>query len=207
MTSDLTFALRQARIVPVIMVERVENAVPLARALVHGGLALLEVTLRTEAALEAMAAIKMGVPAAQVGAGTVLNGAQFRATVTAGASSVVSPGLTEEVVIASREQQVPLLPGVATPSDIMRGLSLGLNLFKFFPAESLGGINYLKALFAPFQQVRFCQTGGICGQNVRSYLALPNVIAVGGSWMLPDLAEDGAYARVEALARDALQLI
>jgi 2-dehydro-3-deoxyphosphogluconate aldolase/(4S)-4-hydroxy-2-oxoglutarate aldolase len=206
MSVDLTLALRQIRIVPVIVIERIEHAVPLARALVDCGLSMLEITLRTDAALQAIAAIRAEVPAARVGAGTVLNAAQCRAAVAAGAAFVVSPGLTEEVVNASREFEIPLLPGVATPSDIMKGLSHGLNLFKFFPAESLGGVNYLKALYAPFPQVQFCPTGGISPQNLHSYLALPNVAAAGGSWMVPDLAEAGALERVRSLAREALRL-
>ena len=199
--------LKATRIVPVIVIKRLEHAVPLAKALVEGGLNILEVTLRTPVALEALRAIAAEVKGAIVGAGTVINAAQFAAAAEAGAKFVVSPGLTDEVAQASRDHKVPILPGVATPSEIMHGLSLGLDMFKFFPAENIGGAPGIKALGGPFPQVSFCPTGGISPKNLSSYLSLPNVIAAGGSWMLPpDLDEADAFARAVTMAREARAL-
>lgn len=199
--------LRATRIVPVIVIKDLAHAVPLAKALVEGGLNILEVTLRTDAALAAIAAIAAEVKGAIVGAGTVINARQFAAAAEAGSKFVVSPGLTEEVVKASRDQDVPILPGVATASEIMQGLSLGLSTFKFFPAETSGGAPAIKALGGPFPQVRFCPTGGIGAKNLSSYLSLPNVIAAGGSWMVPsDLNEADAFARAAVMAREAYTL-
>jgi 2-dehydro-3-deoxyphosphogluconate aldolase/(4S)-4-hydroxy-2-oxoglutarate aldolase len=199
--------LRATRIVPVIVIKDLAHAVPLARALVEGGLNILEVTLRTEAALAAIAAIATEVKGAIVGAGTVINARQFEAAAQAGSKFVVSPGLTDEVVKASREHGVPLLPGVATASEIMQGLALGLSIFKFFPAETSGGAPAIKALGGPFPQVRFCPTGGIGAKNLSSYLSLPNVVAAGGSWMVPsDLNEADAFARAAVMAREAKTL-
>jgi 2-dehydro-3-deoxyphosphogluconate aldolase/(4S)-4-hydroxy-2-oxoglutarate aldolase len=181
--------------------------VPLAKALVEGGLNILEITMRTPAALDAIKAIAAEVKDAIVGAGTVINSDQFAAASNAGAQFVVSPGLTEEVVRASRDFQVPILPGVATASDIMRGLGMGLSTFKFFPAESIGGAPAIKALGGPFPQVRFCPTGGIGAKNLASYLSLPNVICAGGSWMVPsDLNEAVAFTRAAQMAREASDL-
>jgi len=196
--------LKATRVVPVIVIKELGHAVPLAKALVEGGLDILEITLRTGAALEAIKAISAEVPGAIVGAGTVINRQQFETAAAAGARFVVSPGLTEEVVQASHNQRVPILPGVATASDIMRGLGLGLETFKFFPAETSGGAPAIKALGGPFPQVRFCPTGGISTKNLASYLSLPNVIAAGGSWMIPsDLNDADAFARAATLAREA----
>lgn len=199
--------LRATRIVPVIVIKDLAHAVPLAKALVEGGLNILEVTLRTDVALTAIAAIARDVKGAIVGAGTVINAQQFAAAAEAGSKFVVSPGLTEEVVKASRDQDVPILPGVATASEIMQGLSLGLSTFKFFPAETSGGAPAIKALGGPFPQVRFCPTGGIGAKNLSSYLSLPNVIAAGGSWMVPsDLNEADAFTRAVQMAREAKAL-
>lgn len=196
--------LRSVRVVPVIVIKELGHAVPLAKALVEGGLDILEVTLRSPAALGAIRAIAEEVPEALVGAGTVTNAGQFREAAEAGARFVVSPGLTEEVVKASALHMVALLPGVATASDIMRGLELGLSTFKFFPAETSGGAPALKALGGPFPQVSFCPTGGISPKNIADYLSLPNVIAVGGSWMVPgDLGAADAFSRATTLARQA----
>jgi 2-dehydro-3-deoxyphosphogluconate aldolase/(4S)-4-hydroxy-2-oxoglutarate aldolase len=199
--------LKATRIVPVIVIKELGHAVPLAKALVEGGLDILEITLRTGAALEAIRAISAEVPGAIVGAGTVINRQQFDSAAAAGARFVVSPGLTEEVAQASRDRNVPILPGVATASDLMRGLGLGLETFKFFPAETSGGAPAIKALGGPFPQVSFCPTGGISTKNLSSYLSLPNVIAVGGSWMVPsDLNEADAFSRAASLAREARAL-
>ena len=199
--------LKATRIVPVIVIKELGHAVPLAKALVEGGLDILEITLRTGAALEAIRAISTQVPGAIVGAGTVINAQQFAQAAQAGAKFVVSPGLTEEVAQASRNQGVPILPGVATASDIMRGLALGLETFKFFPAETSGGAPAIKALGGPFPQISFCPTGGISTKNLASYLSLPNVIAAGGSWMIPaDLNQADAFARATQMAREARAL-
>jgi 2-dehydro-3-deoxyphosphogluconate aldolase/(4S)-4-hydroxy-2-oxoglutarate aldolase len=196
--------LRRARIVPVIVIRDTAQAVPLARALVAGGLNILEITLRTPGALAAIAAIAAEVKDAIVGAGTVINGDLLNAAVDAGSRFIVSPGLTEDVALAARARNVPLLAGVVTASDIMRGLALGLSSFKFFPAETSGGAPAIKALGGPFPQVRFCPTGGVSPRNLAAYLSLPNVICAGGSWMVPsDLSEDGAYARAGEAARQA----
>jgi len=199
--------LRATRIVPVIVIKDLAHAVPLARALVEGGLNILEVTLRTDAALAAIAAIAGEVKGAIVGAGTVINAGQFAAAASAGAKFVVSPGTTEEVVKASRDLKIPILPGVATGSEIMHGLSLGLSTFKFFPAETSGGAPAIKALGGPFPQVRFCPTGGVTPSNLKTYLSLPNVICAGGSWMVPsDLNEADAFTKAAAMAREAREL-
>ena len=204
---DFKASLRATRLVPVIVIKDLAHAVPLARALVSGGLNILEVTLRTPAALDAIAAIAREVPDAIVGAGTVINARQFEAAAHAGSRFVVSPGLTEEVVRASRDHDVPILPGIATASDIMRGLALGLDTFKFFPAETSGGAPAIKALGGPFPQVQFCPTGGVSPKNLASYLSLPNVICAGGSWMVPsDLNEADAFTKAATLAREASEL-
>ena len=204
---DFKASLRATRLVPVIVIKDLAHAVPLARALVSGGLNILEVTLRTPAALDAIAAIAREVPDAIVGAGTVINARQFEQAAQAGSRFVVSPGLTEEVVHASREHDVPILPGIATASDIMRGLALGLDTFKFFPAETSGGAPAIKALGGPFPQVQFCPTGGVSPRNLASYLSLPTVICAGGSWMVPsDLNAADAFTKAATLAREASDL-
>lgn len=199
--------LKAVRVVPVIVIKDLGHAVPLAKALVEGGLNVLEITLRSPVALEAIRTISGEVKDAIVGAGTVINAEQFVDAADAGAKFVVSPGLTEEVVRASRDHLLPILPGVATASEIMRGLSLGLKTFKFFPAENVGGAAAIKALGGPFPQVSFCPTGGVSAKNLSSYLSLPNVIAAGGSWMVPsELNEVGAFARATQMAREARAL-
>ena len=199
--------LRATSIVPVIVIKDLAHAVPLAKALVEGGLNILEITLRTDAGLAAIKAIASEVKGAIVGAGTVINAAQFAAAAQAGSKFVVSPGLTDEVVKSSRDTNVPILPGVATGSEIMHGLSLGLSTFKFFPAETSRGAPAIKALGGPFPQVRFCPTGGVSPSNLKTYLSLPNVICAGGSWMVPaDLNAADAFTKAAALARDAKEL-
>jgi 2-dehydro-3-deoxyphosphogluconate aldolase/(4S)-4-hydroxy-2-oxoglutarate aldolase len=199
--------LKAVRVVPVIVIKDLGHAVPLAKALVEGGLNVLEITLRSPVALEAIRTISREVKDAIVGAGTVINAEQFVDAADAGAKFVVSPGLTEEVVRASRDHLLPILPGVATASEIMHGLSLGLKTFKFFPAENVGGAAAIKALGGPFPQVSFCPTGGVSAKNLSSYLSLPNVIAAGGSWMVPsDLNEAGAFAHATQMAREAREL-
>ena len=200
---DVESVMRLAPVVPVIVIDEVEHAVPLAEALVAGGLRALEVTLRTAAALDAIKAMKQ-VPGAVVGAGTVTNPDELEDALDAGAEFIVSPGLTEPLARAAIASQVAFLPGTANASDIMRGLDLGLRHFKFFPAMAAGGLPALKALAAPFGQVRFCPTGGIGPDNAAEWLAHGSVLCVGGSWVSPRGAPD--KAAIEALARDAAQL-
>ena len=199
--------LKRARIVPVMTIRENAHAVPLARALCDGGLNILEITLRTPDALDCIAAIAGGAKDAIVGAGTVINGALLNRAVDAGARFIVSPGLTEDVAQAARARGVPLLAGVSSASDIMRGLALGLEVFKFFPAETSGGAAAIKALGGPFPQVRFCPTGGVSPANLHAYLSLPNVICAGGSWMVPSsLGEADVFAKITVMARQARAL-
>ncbi|WP_341711031.1 bifunctional 4-hydroxy-2-oxoglutarate aldolase/2-dehydro-3-deoxy-phosphogluconate aldolase [Erythrobacter sp.] len=195
--------MQTAPVIPVIVVDEVEHAVPLARALVAGGLRVLEVTLRTPAALDAIRAMKQ-VEGAIVGAGTVTNARELDAAITAGSEFIVSPGLTEPLGKAANEAGIPFLPGIANADDIMRGLDLGLTHFKFFPAMAAGGLPALKALAAPFGQCRFCPTGGITLENAPEWLAFDPVLCVGGSWVAPRGPVD--ETAVEAVAREAFQL-
>ncbi|MEO6339785.1 MAG: bifunctional 4-hydroxy-2-oxoglutarate aldolase/2-dehydro-3-deoxy-phosphogluconate aldolase [Caulobacteraceae bacterium] len=199
--------MRTSPVIPVLVIDKVEDAGPLAQALCAGGLKVLEVTLRTPAALEAIAAMCAAAPDAIVGAGTVLNGADLDKAVAAGAKFIVSPGFTEPLGRAAEAAKVPLLPGVATAADIMRGLDAGLTHFKFFPAETSGGIPALKAFAGPFGQIRFCPTGGIGEDNAADYLKLPQVLCVGGSWPAPKSAVSMKdWSRITDLARGAAQL-
>lgn len=196
-----------APVVPVLVVEDAAQAVPLARALVAGGLRTVEVTLRTPAALDAIRAVAAEVPGAVVGAGTVVTAAQAGQAVAAGARFLVSPGWTGGLVEAMREARVPFLPGVSTVSEVVALLELGVREMKFFPAEAAGGTAYLRSLAGPLPQARFCPTGGIGPGNASAYLALPNVGCVGGSWMVPgDAVAAGDWGRVEGLARAAAAL-
>lgn len=195
--------MRVAPVIPVIVIEDEAHAVPLAEALVAGGLRVLEVTLRTPAALPAIRAMKQ-VEGAIVGAGTVTNARELDAALEAGSEFIVSPGLTEPLGRAAVAAGVPFLPGIANAGDIMRGLDLGLDRFKFFPAMAAGGLPALKALAAPFGNVRFCPTGGISLDNAAEWLAFDPVLCVGGSWVSPKGAPDKAV--VEQLAREALAL-
>ena len=200
---EIAAVMRTAPVIPVIVIEDLAHAVPLAEALVAGGLPVLEVTLRTPAALDAIRAMK-AVEGAIVGAGTVTSPAQLEQSLAAGAEFIVSPGLTETLGRAAIASGVPFLPGIATAGDIMRGLDLGLTHFKFFPATAAGGIPALKALAAPFGQVRFCPTGGITRETASAWLALDSVLCVGGSWVAP--AGPPEPGRIKALAREAAQL-
>ena len=196
----------QGPFVPVITIERVADAVPLARALVAGGVRVLEVTLRTPVALEAIKEMSH-VQGAIVGAGTVLNARDAERAAAAGARFLISPGLTEPLARAAAELRLPYLGGVVTPGDLMLGLDLGLDRFKFFPAENYGGAATLKAFAGPFPQVRFCPTGGITEASAPSYLALPNVACVGGTFAAPKAAIDaGDWATITELARRASAL-
>ncbi|MFC8586101.1 bifunctional 4-hydroxy-2-oxoglutarate aldolase/2-dehydro-3-deoxy-phosphogluconate aldolase [Streptomyces sp. NPDC057217] len=197
----------EAPVVPVVVIEDAADAVPLARALVAGGLPLIEVTLRTPVALDALRAIADGVPEAVVGAGTVVSAAGVADAVGAGARFLVSPGWTERLLGAMRESGVPFLPGVSTVSEVVALLERGVDAMKFFPAEAAGGVPYLKSLAGPLPQARFCPTGGVSAASAPAYLALPNVGCVGGTWMLPpDALASRDWARVESLAREASAL-
>jgi 2-dehydro-3-deoxyphosphogluconate aldolase/(4S)-4-hydroxy-2-oxoglutarate aldolase len=176
--------MRAAPVIPVIVIENAADALPMAQALVKGGLPVLEVTLRTPAAIEAIAAMK-AVEGAIVGAGTVLNERDLDAAIAAGAEFIVSPGLTDSLVKAAAARTIPILPGVSSASDIMRGLDLGLSHFKFFPASTSGGIPALRALAGPFGGARFCPTGGITLESAPDWLAVDPVLCVGGSWIVP----------------------
>lgn len=195
--------MRTSPVIPVLVVEDIAHAEPVARALVAGGLKVLEVTLRTPCALDAIAAMKR-VPGAIVGAGTVLNPQDLALAIAAGSEFIVSPGLTDSLGKAAVASGIPFLPGVTNAADIMRGLDLGLSEFKFFPAETSGGRPALKALAGPFGQVRFCPTGGITLASAPEWLALDPVLCVGGSWMVPKGAPD--VAAIEAAARAAAGL-
>jgi 2-dehydro-3-deoxyphosphogluconate aldolase/(4S)-4-hydroxy-2-oxoglutarate aldolase len=196
--------LTAAPVVPVLIVEDVSQAVPLAQALVAGGLPLLEITLRTPAALDVIRAIASEVEGAVVGAGTVLSPAQLAEAAAAGARFAVSPGATPALLDAADGLGLPLLPGTANPSDVMALLERGYRFMKFFPAEPAGGVAYLQALASPLPAARFCPTGGVTPANAPAYLALPNVVCVGGSWVAPkDKLAAGDWAGIEALARAA----
>jgi 2-dehydro-3-deoxyphosphogluconate aldolase / (4S)-4-hydroxy-2-oxoglutarate aldolase len=193
---------RAVTVIPVMVIERVEDAVPLAKALAAGGLTMLEITLRSDAALAAIREIKNNVAGVEVGAGTVLDAAQWRAAEDAGATFMVSPGLTESLATAAAKSKVPLLPGVATSSEIMIAREHGFRFLKFFPAEQAGGVNMLAAFGGPFLDVVFCPTGGVSPGNAASYLKLKNVVCVGGSWVAPkDLVATQDWEGIAALAK------
>jgi 2-dehydro-3-deoxyphosphogluconate aldolase / (4S)-4-hydroxy-2-oxoglutarate aldolase len=199
--------LKAAPVVPVLTIEDRRTAVPLARALVAGGLTALEVTLRTKAGADCIRAIAAEVEGADVGAGTVLDRRQIEEAVSAGARFLVSPGATPGLVAAAQECPVPFLPGVATAGEAMTLAEAGFTVLKFFPAEPAGGIAYLKALASPLPQISFCPTGGIGEANAAAYLALANVICVGGSWVAPaDALAAGDWRRVTVLAEAAAKL-
>lgn len=201
--SGIEAIMRLAPVIPVLVIEDATHARPLAEALVTGGLRVLEVTLRTPAALEAIQEMAK-VENAVVGAGTVLNAHDLTASIEAGARFIVSPGLTEPLAREAKAAAVPFLPGIANAGDIMRGLDLELDRFKFFPAEASGGLKALQALAAPFQQARFCPTGGITLETARDWLAHPSVLCVGGSWIVPKRELD--LGRISELARAAASL-
>jgi 2-dehydro-3-deoxyphosphogluconate aldolase/(4S)-4-hydroxy-2-oxoglutarate aldolase len=196
--------LLEGPVMPVIVVRDAAVAVDLAIALTSGGIRTLEVTLRTSAAFAAIRLIRDAVPGAIVGAGTVLNRAQWERAVDAGAQFGVSPGLTSEVASAARSANLPFLPGVGTATEALRAHDEGFSVQKLFPAEAIGGRSLLKALYGPFPDLRFCPTGGINPENALDYLALPNVVCVGGSWLVPDEAvENRDWLRITRLARAA----
>ncbi len=193
-------------IVPVVKIDRAEDALPLAKALCAGGLPCAEVTFRTDAAAEAIRIMTTNFPNMCVGAGTVLNAAQVDAAVEAGSKFIVSPGLNPKTVQYCQEKGVPITPGTSNPSDIEQAIELGLDVVKFFPAEQAGGLAMIKAMSAPYVNMKFMPTGGINAKNLTSYLDFPKIIACGGSWMVPgDLINEGAWDKIEQLTREAVQ--
>ncbi len=199
--------MQDAPVIPVIVLNDVAHAVPMARALVEGGIRMLEVTLRTPQALACIEAIAKAVPQAVVGAGTLRSKADAQAAANAGARFAVSPGYTSALGAACRDLGLPLLPGVATGGEIMAAQEDGFSALKFFPALQAGGSAMLKAWSGPFFDVKFCPTGGISVQNARDFLALPNVLCVGGSWLVPaDALAQGDWVRITMLAREAVGL-
>jgi 2-dehydro-3-deoxyphosphogluconate aldolase / (4S)-4-hydroxy-2-oxoglutarate aldolase len=204
---DPTPLVSKTPVIPVLTIERVADAVPLARALVAGGLAVIEVTLRTKAALEAIRAIAAQVPDCIVGVGTVTRISDIEAATAAGAEYLVSPGTPPELAAALADASVPVLPGCATVSEAMALSGRGFKVLKFFPAEASGGVAWLKSVAAPLPDLKFCPTGGIDSKNIAAYLACPNVLAVGGSWVAPkDALRAGDFSRITQLAREASAL-
>lgn len=200
--------VEELKIVPVVVLEREEDAVPLAQALIAGGLPVAEVTFRTAAAAGAIRRMCESFPELLVGAGTILNVEQCKKALEAGAKFIVSPGFSEEVTAYCVEHDVPILPGVCTPTELMRVIHYGLPVAKFFPAAQYGGLKTIKALAAVFPQMRFMPTGGVSEANVREYLSEPKIIAAGGSWMVKgDLIRAGKFAEIEEMTRSAVELV
>ena len=204
---ELHKILDLSAVIPVLTIDRIEQALPLAEALLEGGLRVLEITLRSEAALPAISAIAQAFPHAVLGAGTVLDDSTLRAAQAAGATFVVSPGYTDALLDAAAASNMPILPGACTASEVMHLLARGISTMKFFPAEAVGGLPLLGAFAGPFPTARFCPTGGIKAGNAAAYLALPNVVAVGGSWMATDaLLAAADWPQVRELAAQAASL-
>jgi 2-dehydro-3-deoxyphosphogluconate aldolase/(4S)-4-hydroxy-2-oxoglutarate aldolase len=199
--------LKLSPVIPVLTVSRLEHAAPLAQALVRGGLKVLEITLRTDCALAAITEMREAAPEAIIGAGTLTRAEDFAAVQRAGAQFAVTPGLTPDLMFGAGETRLPLLPGVMTPTELIAARSAGFRACKLFPAQQAGGVGMLKALAGPFPDVVFCPTGGITRANAAEFLAQPNVLCVGGSWLAPrDLVEARDWPTIEALARDAASL-
>ena len=193
-------------VVPVLVIHDVDKAVPLAKALMAGGIKVLEVTLRTPAALDVIKKIADEVPDALIGAGTVTNAQQLKAVVDAGAKFAISPGMTADLLKAGMDCDIPLIPGISSTSDLMKGKDAGYTHMKFFPAEASGGVKAIKSISGPFPDVVFCPTGGIGPANYKDYLALSNVVCVGGSWVAPDDAINaGDWDKITQLAKEAVQ--
>lgn len=192
-------------IVPVLVIENIEDAVPIANALIAGGINVLEVTLRTANALDVIKEIATKLPHAMVGAGTVINPETLQQSIAAGAKFAISPGLTKELLAASIESTIPLIPGIASISELMTGIDAGFDHFKFFPAEAIGGAKSIKSISGPFPNIRFCPTGGINVNNMGNYLSLNNVACIGGSWLVPDDAVlNKDWDRITQITKEAV---
>ncbi len=207
MTSSIKDIMNTSPVIPVMVINHPEHAVPLAQALVEGGLKVLEITLRTPAALECIKAIKANVEGAIVGAGTIINSKTLDQAIEAGSEFLVSPGFTDKLLDAAAETDIPLLPGVTNPGEVMALLDRGITEMKFFPAQAAGGVPMLKSIGAPLPQATFCPTGGISPANAADYLALKNVACIGGSWMAPaDKVDNENWAEIKQLAEQASTL-
>ncbi|WP_321348077.1 bifunctional 4-hydroxy-2-oxoglutarate aldolase/2-dehydro-3-deoxy-phosphogluconate aldolase [Halopseudomonas oceani] len=206
-TRTLDALFSRTRLLPLLNIERLDDVLPLADALAEGGVNTLEITLRTALGIEAIALLRAERPALTIGAGTVLGAEQYQAVLAAGAQFVVTPGCTDELLQCGLDGPVPLLPGIATASELMVGYRLGYRRFKLFPAHIIGGVGLLKAFSGPFKDARFCPTGGVSQDNLAAYLALSNVMAVGGSWIAPaELIAQQHWGEITALAHAAGQV-
>ncbi|MGL2762573.1 bifunctional 4-hydroxy-2-oxoglutarate aldolase/2-dehydro-3-deoxy-phosphogluconate aldolase [Helicobacter pylori] len=207
MQDKIIEVLQISPIVPVVVVEDIKDAVPLAQSLIEGGIPIIEVTLRSSCALEAIELIAKNVPKMRVGAGTILNPTQLEQAQNRGAEFLISPGLTIKLLEYAKKKDMPLIPGVSSSSEVMQALELGYSALKFFPAEYCGGVKLLNAFNGPFKGVKFCPTGGISADNMRSYLDLENVLCVGGSWLTPkNLIQNKEWDKITEICKRALAL-
>ncbi len=207
MQDKIIEVLQISPIVPVVVIENIKDAVPLAQSLIEGGIPIIEVTLRSSCALEAIELIAKNVPKMRVGAGTILNPTQLEQAQNRGAEFLISPGLTIKLLEHAKKKNMPLIPGVSSSSEVMQALEWGYNALKFFPAEYCGGVKLLNAFNGPFKGVKFCPTGGISTDNMRSYLNLENVLCVGGSWLTPkDLIQNKEWDKITEICKRALAL-
>ncbi|GAA7081441.1 bifunctional 4-hydroxy-2-oxoglutarate aldolase/2-dehydro-3-deoxy-phosphogluconate aldolase [Helicobacter pylori] len=205
MQDKIIEVLQISPIVPVVVIENIKDAVPLAQSLIEGGIPIIEVTLRSSCALEAIELIAKNVPKMRVGAGTILNLTQLEQAQNRGAEFLISPGLTPSLLEHAKKKDMPLIPGVSSSSEVMQALELGYSALKFFPAEYCGGVKLLNAFNGPFKGVKFCPTGGISADNIRSYLDLENVLCVGGSWLTPkDLIQNKEWDKITEICKRAL---
>ncbi len=207
MQDKIIEVLQISPIIPVVVIENIKDAVPLAQSLVEGGVQIIEVTLRSSCALEAIELIAKNVPKMHVGAGTILNPTQLEQAQNRGAEFLISPGLTIKLLEHAKKKDMPLIPGVSSSSEVMQALELGYSALKFFPAEYCGGVKLLNAFNGPFKGVKFCPTGGISADNMRSYLNLENVLCVGGSWLTPkNLIQNKEWDKITEICKRALAL-
>ncbi|MBH0296827.1 bifunctional 4-hydroxy-2-oxoglutarate aldolase/2-dehydro-3-deoxy-phosphogluconate aldolase [Helicobacter pylori] len=207
MQDKIIEVLQISPIVPVVVVENIKDAVPLAQSLIEGGIPIIEVTLRSSCALEAIELIAKNVPKMRVGAGTILNLTQLEQAQNRGAEFLISPGLTIKLLEHAKKKDMPLIPGVSSSSEVMQALELGYSALKFFPAEYCGGVKLLNAFNGPFKGVKFCPTGGISADNMRSYLNLENVLCVGGSWLTPkNLIQNKEWDKITEICKRSLAL-
>ncbi|MCQ2705382.1 bifunctional 4-hydroxy-2-oxoglutarate aldolase/2-dehydro-3-deoxy-phosphogluconate aldolase [Helicobacter pylori] len=207
MQDKIIEVLQISPIVPVVVIENIKDAVPLAQSLIEGGIPIIEVTLRSSCALEAIELIAKNVPKMRVGAGTILNPTQLEQAQNRGAEFLISPGLTIKLLEHAKKKDMPLIPGVSSSSEVMQALELGYSALKFFPAEYCGGVKLLNAFNGPFKGVKFCPTGGISADNMRSYLNLKNVLCVGGSWLTPkNLIQNKEWDKITEICKRSLAL-